>query len=138
MICIYEGMSIQRLADQLKGVKISKKPTSNKNCTNCGRAGHLNRNCWGTCPACDQTDHRPGSCQLSVQERIKREEKARKRKRKAALNKRKLKRKLNNPQFDLELPEDEDGSDSNYWIDSLINDGETVVESPDREDSQEE
>ena len=69
--------NIQRLADQLKGVKISKKPTSNKNCTNCGRAGHLNKNCWGTCPACDQTDHRPGSCQLSVQERIKREEKAR-------------------------------------------------------------
>ena len=71
-----------------------------------------------------------------MQERIKRE-KARKRKRKAALNKRKLRRKLNNPQFDLELPEDEDGSDSNYWIDSLINGGEVVVESPDREDIQE-
>ena len=72
-----------------------------------------------------------------MQERIKREEKARKRKRKAALNKRKSKRKLNDPKFDLELPEDEDGLDSNYWIDSLINDGETVVESLDREDIQE-
>ena len=107
--------NIERLADQLKGVKISKKPTSNNNCTNCGKAGHLNINCWGTCTACDQTDHWSGSCQLLVQERIKRE-KARKRKRKAGLNKRKLRRKLNNPQFDLELPEDEDGSDSNYWI----------------------
>ena len=32
--------NIQKLADQLKGVKISKKPTSNKtNCTSCGTAG---------------------------------------------------------------------------------------------------
>ena len=29
--------NIQKLADQLKGVKISKKPTSNKNCTFCGK-----------------------------------------------------------------------------------------------------
>ena len=83
-----------------------------------GKAGHLNINCWGTCPACEQTGHRPGSCQLSVQERIKRE-KDRKRKLKAALHKRKLKRKLNKPQFDLKLPDDEDDSDSNHWIDSL-------------------
>ena len=42
--------------------------------------------------------------------------KGQKEKTKAGLSKRKLRRKLNNPQFDLELPEDEDGSDSNYWI----------------------
>ena len=65
--------NIQKLADQLKGVKISKKPTSKDNCLNCGKAGHLNANCWGTCQACDQTGHKTGSCQLSVQEKIKRE-----------------------------------------------------------------
>ena len=53
--------NLQKLADQLKGVKSSKKPTSNDNCTNCGKAGHLNINCWGTCPAFEQTGHRPGS-----------------------------------------------------------------------------
>ena len=47
-----------------------------------------------------------------------------------------MRRKLNNPQFNLELPDNEDGLDSNYWIDSL-NDGETVVESLDREDTEE-
>merc|ERR1712030_76250 len=31
--------NIQKLADQLKGVNISKKPTSNDNYTNCGKAG---------------------------------------------------------------------------------------------------
>ena len=64
--------NIQKLADQLKGVKASKKPKSNDNCTNCGQEGHLNINCWGTCPACEQTGHRPGTCQLSTKERIRR------------------------------------------------------------------
>ena len=64
---------IQRLADQLKGVKASKKPKSKDNCTNCGQEGHLNRNCWGICPACQQAGHRPGECQLSTQQRIRKE-----------------------------------------------------------------
>ena len=127
--------NIQKLADQLKGVKVSKKPKSNDNCTSCGKAGHLNINCWGTCPACEQTGHRPGTCQLLMQERIKRE-KNRKRKLKAALHKRKLKRKLNRPQFKLNLPGEEDNSNSSYWTDSL-SDGETVIGAQDREDIQE-
>ena len=110
--------NIQKLADQLKGVKASKKPKSNDNCTNCGQEGHLNINCWGTCPACEQTGHRPGTCQLSTQERIKRE-KNRKRKLKAVLQKRRLKRKLDKPQFELNLPDEEDDSSSNFWADSL-------------------
>ena len=50
-----------------------------------------------------------------------------------------MKKKSNEPQFDLKLPGDEDDSDSNYWIDSLSNDGETVVGSSEgeREDPQE-
>ena len=131
--------NIQKLADPLTGVKISKKPTSNKTyCTSCGKAGHLNINCWGTCPACNQLGHRPRSCELSVQER-RRIERARKRKLRAVLKKRNLKKKSNEPQFDLKLPGDEDDSDSNYWIDSLSNDGETVVGSSEgeREDPQE-
>ena len=127
------------MADQLKGFKITKKPTSNKtNCTACGKAGHLNINCWGTCPACNQLGHRPRSCQLSVHERRK-IERARKRKLRSVLKKRNLKKKSNEPQFDLKLPGDEDDSDSNYWIDSLSNDGETVVGSlqGDRGDLQE-
>ena len=48
-----------------------------------------------------------------------------------------MKKKSNEPHFDLNLPGDEDDSDSNYWIDSLSNDGETVVWSSDREDPQE-
>ena len=74
----------------------------------------------------DQLGHRPGSCQLSVQERRK-IERARKRKLKSVLKKRNLKKKSNEPHFDLKLPGDEDDSDSNYWIDSLSNGGETVV-----------
>ena len=62
---------------------------------------------------------------------------ARKRKLRSVLKKRNLKKKSNEPQFDLKLPGDEDDSDSNYWIDSLSNDGETVVGSLDREDTQE-
>ena len=77
--------NIQKLADQLTGIKISKKPTSNKpNCTSCGRAGHLNSNCWGTCPTCNQLGHRPKSFELSGQDR-RRIEKARKRKLRAVL-----------------------------------------------------
>ena len=70
-----------------------------------------------------------------MQERIRRE-KNRKRKLKAALHKRKLKRKLNKPQFDLNLPAEEDDSNSNYWADSL-SDGETMIGAHDREDIQE-
>merc|ERR1712030_150407 len=101
--------NIQRLADQLKGVKASKKPKSKDNCTNCGQQGHLNINCWGICPACEETGHRPGTCQLSTKERIKREK----------IRKRRLKRKLDKPQFDLNLPDEEDDSNSNFWADSL-------------------
>ena len=132
--------NLQKLADQLTGIKISKKPTSNKsNCTSCGKAGHLNIRCWGTCPACNQSGHRPRSCELSVQEK-RRVERARKRKLRAVLKKRNLRKKSNEPQFDLNLPGDEDDSDSNYWIDSLSNDGETVVgfSEGEREDSEEE
>ena len=66
-------------------------------------------------------------------------ERARKRKLRSVLKKRNLKKKSNEPQFDLKLPGDEDDSDSNYWIDSLSNDGETVVGSleGEREDLQE-
>ena len=70
-----------------------------------------------------------------MQERIKRE-KNRKRKLEAALHKRKLKRKLNKPQFKLNLPDEEDDSNSNYWTDSL-SDGETVIGAQDKEDIQE-
>ena len=86
--------SIQRLADQLKGVKASNKPRSKDNCTNCGQQGHLNFNCWGICPACEETGHRPGTCQLSPNQRISRENK-RKRKLRSIRKKRRLKRKLN-------------------------------------------
>ena len=128
--------NIQRLADQLKGVKASNKPKSKDNCTNCGQQGHLKINCWGICPACEETGHRPGTCQLSPKERIKRE-KTRKRKLRAVLKKRRLKRKLDKPQFDLNLPDKEDDSNSNFWADSL-SDGETVIDTHDTEDSQEE
>ena len=77
--------NLQKLADQLTGIKISKKPTSNKtNCTSCGKAGHLKINCWWTCPACNQSGHRPRLCELSVQERRK-VERSRKRKLKLVL-----------------------------------------------------
>ena len=40
-----------------------------------------------------------------------------------------MRKKSNEPYFDLNLPGDEDEDpDGNYWIDSLSNSGETVVE----------
>ena len=61
-----------------------------------------------------QLGHIPRSCQLSVQERRK-IERARKRKPRAVLKKRNLKKKSNPPNFDLNLPGDEDeDSDGNY------------------------
>ena len=52
------------------------------------------------------------------------------------MHKRKLKRKLNKPQFKLNLRDKEDDSNSNYWTDSL-SDGETVIGAHDKEDIQE-
>ena len=126
--------NIQRLADQLKGVKASNKPKSKDNCTNCGQQGHLNINCWGICPACEETGHRPGTCQLSQNQIISRENK-RKRKLRSIRKKRRLKRKLDKTQSDLNLPDKEDESNSNFWADSL-SDGETVIDTHDTEDSQ--
>jgi len=68
----------QKLSDQLVGALTSEKPKSKENCTNCGKRGHLEINCWGNCPVCGEQDHSPGSCQLSP-EKIK--EKAKKRRR---------------------------------------------------------
>ena len=117
------------MADQLTGLKISKQPTPTKlNCTNCGRAGHLTSNCWGKCPTCDQLGHRQKSCRLTEQERRK-IERARKRKLKAVLKQRNLRRKANEPNFKLTLPDDDD-SEGNHWIDSLNDSRETVAELP--------
>ena len=42
-----------------------------------------------------------------------------------------MRKKSNEPNFDLKLPDDEDeDSDSNHWIDSLSNSRETVAEFP--------
>ena len=101
--------NIQKLADQLKGVKVSKKPKSNDNCTNCGRPGHLNINCWGTCLICEQ-GHRTGVCEEEIHEKIRRE---RDKKRKKVIQRKNLRRKLNEPQFELNLPDREDDSYSN-------------------------
>ena len=54
------------------------------------------------------------------------------------LKKRNMRKKSNEPYFDLKLPGDEDeDSDSNYWVDSLSDRRETVVEfsEGDRRDS---
>ena len=101
------------MAEQLTGLKISKQPTPIKlNCTNCGRAGHLPGNCWGKCPTCDQFRHRPNSCILTEQERRK-IERARKRKLKAVLKQRNMRKKANEPNFNLELPDDDDPEGNN-------------------------
>ena len=60
----------QTLIDQLKSALTSDKPRSKENCTNCGKKGHLEYNCWGNCPVCGEQGHSPGSCQLSP-EKIK-------------------------------------------------------------------
>ena len=123
--------SIQRLADQLKGVKASNKPRSKDNCTNCGQQGHLKFNCWGICPACEETGHRPGTCQLSP-DQIRSKENRRKRKLRLVHKKRRLKRKLDKNQPELNLPKNE--SNSKFWADSLI-DGETVIDTNDAKNS---
>ena len=70
----YPEGDIQKLTDQLKGVLTSEKPRSKENCTNCGRPGHSDFNCWGDCPACGEQGHSPGTCQLSP-EKIRAKEK---------------------------------------------------------------
>merc|ERR1712105_65434 len=42
----------QKLSDQLVGALTSEKPKSN--CTNCGKRGHSESNCWGNCPVCGE------------------------------------------------------------------------------------
>merc|ERR1711888_506666 len=108
----------------------SNKPMSEENCTNCGQKGHPKYNCWGTCPACGELGHSPGTCQLSP-ERIRAREK-RKRKRKRQADNKRLKFKLYKNQSDLNLPEVE--SNSKFWADSL-SDGETVIDTNNAEDS---
>merc|ERR1711888_471201 len=71
---------IQKLTDQLKGVKASNKPKSEENCTNCGQQGHSEYNCWGNCPACGELGHSPGTCQLSPKRIRAREKRKRNRK----------------------------------------------------------
>ena len=124
---------IQRLADQLKGVMASKKPKTKKdNCTTCGQEGHLNSNCWGRCPACLETGHRPGECLLSQNEIIRKENR---RKRNLRLKrKRKLKRRIDKPQIIINLPDEEEVSNSNFGADSLSDEG-TVIDTHDTEDS---
>ena len=108
--------NIEKLADQLTGLKISKKPTPIKpNCTNCGRVGHLTSKCWGICPTCNQLGHRSKSCEFLVQDKRK-IERARKRKLKAVLKQRNMRKKANEPNFNLTLPDD-DEPEGNHWID---------------------
>ena len=77
----YPEGDFQKLTDQLIGALTSDKPRSKENCTNCGRKGHSEFNCWGDCPACGEQGHSPGACQLSP-EKIRSKEK-RKRHRKS-------------------------------------------------------
>ena len=56
----YPEGDFQKLTDQLIGALTSEKPKSRENCTNCGRKGHLDYNCWGDCPACGEQGHSPG------------------------------------------------------------------------------
>ena len=77
----YPEGDFQTLTDQLTGALISEKPRSQENCTNCGRKGHADYNCWGDCPACGEQGHSPGSCQLSPERIRARETRKNKRKR---------------------------------------------------------
>ena len=120
----------EHFADQLTGLQISKQPPPSKlNCTSCGKVGHFPSNCWGKCPTCDQFRHRPNSCLLTRQEK-RRIERARKRKFKAVLKQRNMRKKANEPNFNLELPDEYDDSEDNHWTASLNDSRETVAELP--------
>ena len=121
----------QKLSDQLVGALTSEKPKSN--CTNCGKRGHSESNCWGNCPVCGEQGHSPGSCQLSP-EKIKEKAKKRRRRKKWAENK-KLRLKLQKTQAQQNLHEPE--SSGQYWAESL-SDGETVIDTNHDEESLEE
>ena len=83
----YPEGDFQKLTDQLIGALTSEKPRPKENCTNCGRPGHSDFNCWGDCPACGEQGHSPGTCQLSP-EKIRAKEKRKRRRKKWAENKR--------------------------------------------------
>merc|ERR1712002_221119 len=97
----YPEGDFQKLTDQLIGALTSEKPRPKENCTNCGRKGHSDYNCWGDCPACGEQGHRPGSCQLSP-EKIRAKEKRKCRRKKNAENKR-LRLKLQKTQSQQNL-----------------------------------
>ena len=120
----------QKLNDQLLGALTSEKPKSKENCTNCGKKGHTQYNCWGNCPVCGEQGHSPGSCQLSP-EKIKARAKKKRRRIKYAENK-KLRLKLQKTQSQQNLLGSE--SSGQYWADSL-SDGETVIDTNHMEDS---
>merc|ERR1711947_69075 len=129
----YPEGDFQRLTGQLIGALTSEKPRSRENCTNCGKKGHLEYNCWGDCPACGEQGHSPGSCQLSP-EKIKAKAKKRHRRKKWAENK-KLRLKMQKNQAQQNLLDEE--SSGQYWAESL-SDGETVIDTNHEEDSLEE
>ena len=120
----------QTLIDQLKGALTSEKPRSKENCTNCGKKGHLEYNCWGDCPACGEQDHSPGSCQLSP-EKIKAKAKKKRNRHKWAENK---KQKLNMLKIQTQQNLHDAEFSGQYWADSL-SDGETVIDNNHEEDS---
>ena len=125
--------NFQKLTDQLIGALTSEKPKSRENCTNCGKKGHLEYNCWGDCPACGEQGHSPGSCQLSP-EKIKAKAKKRRRRKKWAENK-KLRLKMLKTQSQQNLLDTE--SSGQYWAESL-SDGETAIDTNQEEESLEE
>merc|ERR1712055_693013 len=88
----YPEGDFQKVTDQLIGALTSEKPRPKENCTNCGRKGHSDFNCWGDCPACGEQGHSPGTCQLSP-EKIRAKEK-RKHRRKKNAEKKGLKLKM--------------------------------------------
>ena len=126
----YPEGDFQKLTDQLIGALTSEKPRPKEHCTNCGRKGHSDFNCWGDCPACGEQGHSPGTCQLSP-EKIRAKEKRRKRRKKWAENKR-LKLKMLKTQSKQNLPDEE--SSGQFWAESL-SDGETVIDTNQAEES---
>ena len=123
----YPEEDIQKLTDQLKEVLAWEKPRSKENCTNCGRPGHSDFNCFGDGPARGEQGHSPGTCQLSP-------EKIRAREKRWAENK-KIKLKLQKTQSKQNLPEGE--SSGRFWAESL-SDGETVIDTNQAEERLEE
>ena len=92
----YPEGDFSRLNDHLIGALTSEKPMSRENCTDCGRKGHSEINCWGDCPACGEQGHRPGSCQLSP-ELIRAKNRKRRRRKKWAENKKTKIKNAKNP-----------------------------------------